>query len=170
MAQQWIKSVSHRHSSDVVSQWQELVWVLRGHPQYLTGMDVAWAQCHEEIFKSQDATEVGKIGPAENIRATKVSEDNEETEVQKEYVNCRRLHRKSAGSRLEPIASNSQARDLSIVLCSVIYKDEVNKIILGNCSKKSLQNTSRTQSLWNTQMTYMFFHSSKMWIFYQYLF
>lgn len=72
--------------------------------------------------------------------------DKEETDIQKEHINCLRLHR-SAVSRLEPTSPNSQARGLSIVPCSLIYKDDVDKIILRNHSKNSSQNTKEDKTL-----------------------
>ena len=66
--------------------------------------------------------------------------DKEETDIQKEHINCLRLQRRSAVSRLEPTSPNSQARGLSIVPCGLIYKDAIDKIILRNHSKKSSQN------------------------------
>lgn len=122
------------------------VCVLGEHPKCLTRVDTARTQSCEEMFKSQDATKVGKMCPAQTVRATKVSVDKEETEIQKEHINCLRLHRRSAVSRLEPTSPNSQARGLSIVPCSLIYKDDIDKIILRNHSKKSLQNTQRRQN------------------------
>lgn len=41
-------------------------------------------------------TKVSSISPAENIRATEVGVENQETEVQKVHMNCPRLHREAA--------------------------------------------------------------------------
>lgn len=58
---------------------------------------------------------------------------------------------------LEPSSATSQASALSLVLCSLVYKDDSVKMIPRNCSEKSSQNIWRTQSLWKGQMIYVYF-------------